>query len=86
MSKGYCIEISVLPDGTFNVGEPESLEEENEEEQGGAQAEGEGADDDDKGTDYQSVSDMLKGVLKIVQSNPVGDNPQAQFSAGYKGA
>lgn len=71
LAQGYCIEVSVLPDGTFNVAGPEPLEADAAE---GSYNAGEGV---------QSVGEALKAVLSIIKANPVGGSDQDQFSAGY---
>lgn len=75
LSQGYCIEVSVLPDGTFKVSGPEPLAEEAAEEQGEPGSE--------MGEDVESIGEALKAVLAIVKANPVGDSAQASFEAGY---
>lgn len=75
MSQGYCLELSVLPDGTFKVSGPEPLKDEAAEEQGEAYSE--------MGQDYDSIGAALKGVLEILKANPVGDSEQKQFDAGF---
>ena len=77
LTQGYCIEVSVLPDGTFKVSGPEPLAAEAAEEQGEAGSE--------IGQDFDSIGGALKGVMDIVKANPVGDNEQANFEAGYSG-
>jgi hypothetical protein len=76
LSQGYCIEVSVLPDGTFKVSGPEPLQEEAAEEQGEEPG-------SEMGQDYDSIGGALKGVLTIVKDNPVGDSGQKAFEAGY---
>ena len=69
-STGYCIRLHVLEDGTFKVGEPEPY-----------------VDDDETaaptGQDYQTIGDALKGVLEVIRDNPVGNDDQKAFEAGY---
>ena len=77
LTQGYVIEISCLPDGTYKVSGPEPLQEEAQEEQG------ETPDADDKGEDFDSIGAALKGVLQMIKDNPMGDNAQSQFEAGY---
>ena len=77
LSQGYCIELSVLPDGTFKVSGPEPLQEEAAEEQGEAPG-------SEAGEDFESIGEALKGVLTIIKQNPVGDSDQANFEAGFK--
>jgi len=76
LSQGYCIEISVLPDGTYQVSPPESLKEEAAEEQGGEPG-------SEAGQTFDSVGAALKQVLKLMKDNPVGGDGQASFEAGY---
>lgn len=76
LSQGYCIEISVLPDGTFKVSGPEPLAAEAKEETGEAGSK--------TGEDFDGIAEALKGVIQIVKANPVGGDPNAQFDAGYK--
>lgn len=75
LTQGYCIEISVLPDGSYKVSGPEPLPEEADEEKGEPGAE--------QGDDYPSIGAALKGVLDIVKQNPVGGDADKQFGAGY---
>ena len=72
LSQGYCVELYVNADGTYGVGEPEPLAEE--------QAEGEATP--------EAIPDLtaaLKKLLNVVKSNPIGTDGQAQFDAGYSG-
>ena len=76
MTQGYCIEISVLPDGSFKVSGPSALEADAVEDEGqpaGSEA----------GEDFDSIGAALKGVLSIIQANPVGDDGAKQLEAGY---
>lgn len=75
LSQGYCIEVSVLPDGTFKVSGPEPLAVEAAEEQGEAGSE--------MGQDFDTIGDALKGVLAVIKDNPVGDDANAAMEAGY---
>lgn len=76
LSQGYCIELSVMPDGTFKVSGPEPLQEEAEEEQGEPGSEA--------GQDFDSIAEAMKGVLRIIKANPVGKDEQADFNAGFQ--
>lgn len=75
LSQGYCVELSVLPDGTFKVSGPEPLETEAAEETGEPGSE--------MGEDVRSVGEALKAILAIVKANPVAGDDNAQFQAGY---
>lgn len=76
VSQGYCIDISVLPDGSFKVSGPEPLEAEAAEDAGEAPG-------SEMGTDFDSIGAALKGVLDIIKQNPVGESADAQLEAGY---
>lgn len=76
LSQGYCVELSVLPDGTFKVSGPEPLAEEAEEEQGEPGSE--------MGQDFDGIAEALKGMLRIIKDNPVGKDEQADFNAGFQ--
>lgn len=75
LAQGFCIEISVLPDGTYKVSGPEPLADEAAEEQGEAGSE--------LGQDFDSIGAALKQVLQVIKDNPLGDSDQANFEAGY---
>ncbi len=77
LSQGYCLELSVMPDGTFKVSGPEPLEEEAKEEQGAEPG-------SEEGQDYDSIGEALKAILQAVRSNPVGGDSNKQFDAGYQ--
>jgi hypothetical protein len=77
LTQGYVIEVSVLPDGSFNVGAPEPLQEEAEEENG--------EETSDSGQSYPSIGAALKQVLLLIQENPVSGSADAQFQAGFSG-
>jgi len=76
LSKGYTIELSVLPDGTYQLSPPEPLEDEAEEEMGEAGSE--------VGETFPSIGEALKAMLRMIKTNPVGEDGQAQFGAGYE--
>ena len=76
LSQGYCLELSVLPDGTFKVSGPEPLAEEADEEQGEAAG-------SEAGQDFTSIGEALKAILSAIKANPVGGSDQSQFEAGY---
>ena len=68
---GYCVEFYVYPDGTYGVGKPEPIDHDEE---------------DEEDEDVQKTPDLtaaLKTLLNVVKNNPVGENPQAAFEAGY---
>jgi hypothetical protein len=75
LSQGYCIELSVLPDGSFKVSGPAALEAEAVEETG--------APGSELGQDLTTIGDALKAIIGIVKENPVGADDQKQFEAGY---
>lgn len=77
LAQGYCVELHVLPDGTYKVVGPEPLEEEAQEDQGEAAG-------SEAGKDVSSIGDALKAILGIVKANPVGNSDQASFEAGYQ--
>lgn len=72
--QGFCIEISCLPDGTFQVSS-EPLEQEAAEETGAAGSE--------TGQTAKSFGEALKLALQLYQSN--GEDPNESFEAGYNG-
>ena len=74
LSQGYCVEVHVLPDGTFGMSGPEPLEME--------AAEGENPSGDQQ---FQSVGEALQAVLAVIRDNPVGGAPaaEAEMEAGY---
>ena len=67
LTEGYCIELSVLPDGTFKVSGPGPLKD----------------DEYEEGADFTSIGDALKDVLRIIKENPPKGEDQANFEAGY---
>jgi hypothetical protein len=74
LSEGYCIKIHVLPDG-FKVSDPEPIEDYT-------------ADSDDTTQDEPQEDEvipdeatMLKNVLAVIKSNPVGGSEQQAFDA-----
>lgn len=76
--QGICIEIQVLPDGTFNVSS-EPLQEEAEEENCES--------GEEKGQTASSIGDALKIVLSLYRENAPSDSTaQQQFQAGYSKA
>lgn len=75
LSQGYCVELSVLPDGTFKVSGPEPLEAEASEEQGEPGSE--------MGEDMRSIGEALKKILEITKANPISADDNAQFEAGF---
>ena len=76
LDQGYSLEISVLPDGTFQVSPPEALEIEAQEEEGDAPG-------SDIGETFESVGELLKGILSVIKANPAGGSDQQNFEAGY---
>ena len=68
MSQGYCIELYVLPDGTFTVSGPEAMP---------TMKGMEGKET------YDSIGAALKGVLELIKQNPIGGEAGEQFEAGY---
>lgn len=72
MTKGYCVKFYVWEDGTFSIGEPEAVTE--DEREGNAESEGENQTD---------LTSALKRLLNVVKQNPVGSDDEAQFAAGY---
>ena len=77
VSQGYSIDISCLPDGSYQVSGPEPLAEEAAEETG--------APGSEMGETFDSIGAALKEVLRIAKENPMGSD-QASFEAGYSGA
>ena len=70
-SQGFCIEISCLPDGTYNVS-VESLQSESAES-------GESA-----GTQASSFEDAIKAAIALYQQTSGGDD-SSDFEAGFSG-
>ncbi len=76
MSQGFTIEISCLPDGTFQIStEPLAAE----------AAEETGTPGSEMGQPLQSIGEVLKKVMSIVQNNGATDDGDAAFDEGYKG-
>jgi len=78
LSQGYTLELSCLPDGTFQLSPPESLKAEADEEQG----EG-GEPGSEAGETFDSIGAALKAMLKAIKDNPLGGDGQQAFDAGY---
>lgn len=76
LAQGYCVELSVLPDGSFKVSGPEPLEAEAAEETGEPGSE--------MGEDYTSIGEALKAILAITKANPMSGDADAQLQAGYE--
>lgn len=82
----YCIEIKVMPDGTFTVGVESSAYEAAEEQ--GAEAAGESKEE---GKSYGSIKEALTAVLDIVKNKGSASDSaplergmeKAQMSAGF---
>lgn len=76
--QGYAITIAVKPDGTFSVSkgalEAEPAPEQAVEGMPPAAAGGES---------FQSVGEMLKAVLAMVNENPTSGDDQTQFNSGF---
>ena len=73
MSNGYCVKFYVYGDGSYGVGDPQPIEEGDEESQ-------------DKADDDNHIPDLtrsLKMLLNVVKSNPVGSDDEAAFNAGF---
>ena len=73
LSHGYTVELSVYPDDTFSVSEPEPLAEEEEEHEPDADEE-----------HIHDLTSAIKRLLNVVRRNPVGDNSQESFDQGFK--
>lgn len=71
-SDGYCVKFYVYADGTFSIGEPEPISE--EEHAANAESEGENQTD---------LTSALKRLLNVVKQHPVGHDDETQFAAGY---
>lgn len=70
-SQGFCIEISCLPDGTYNVS-VESLQSESAEP-------GESA-----GAQVSSFEEAIKAAISLYQKTSGGDD-SSEFEAGFSG-
>jgi hypothetical protein len=76
ISQGYCIEISVLPDGQYKVSGPVSLEAKAADDEGDAYG-------SEVGEDFPTVGAALKHVLELIKQNPTGGDATQQLEAGY---
>ena len=92
LSKGYSVELSVYPDDSYTVSEPEPLAEEasepGEEPDPNAPtadteptAEPTGEPEDDG--HISDLTSAIKRLLNVIKRNPIGDNSQESFNAGY---
>ena len=87
---GYTLCIDVKPDGTFHVAK-EPLEGPGEEAaEGQPGGEGgtptppmDGSGGEEEGEDVDTFEDALKCALRLYRDNPISNNPEAQFTAGY---
>lgn len=77
LEQGYTIELSCLPDGTFKVSEPEPLEVEAEDDTGEAPG-------SEMGEDFATIGEALKAIIGKIKENPVGNDGQKSFEAGYQ--
>ncbi len=75
---GYVIEITVSPDGTFEV-DSEPLEEEAQEEAGEAPG------SEMSASPIKSFGEALKRALEIYQNNGDDGDSDEQFDAGFSG-
>ena len=82
-SQGFVIEISCLPDGTFNVSS-ESLPEEAQEEQGTGDADSE--EPGDGGQTYKSFHDAMAAAIAIYKAGGQADDSESQFNSGFNPA
>lgn len=71
LTKGYCVKLHVYGDGSFGVGEPEPMDDEAE------------SNDDGDDAHIPDLTAALKRLLNVVKTNPIGDDEEAQFDAGY---
>jgi len=79
--EGYRICLDYLPDGTYRVTKTERESEPTEPTEtpeGGAPP---AAED---GQSFDSFEAALKGVVQLHHANPMTENPQANFEAGYQ--
>jgi len=76
LSQGYCLELSVLPDGTFKVSWPEAIEDKAKDDEGEAPY-------SEIGEDFTSIGEALKAIIGKIKDNPVGGDAQKNFEAGY---
>lgn len=75
MSQGYCIEISVLSDGTFNV-RVEPLKDES----------AETGTPEPAGKSVKDIGEALKAALMIYQNQGKDVDQEAEFNAGMSGS
>lgn len=68
---GYCICLCAHADGSFTVSGPEPLSDE--------QKEGE-----PEGQAFPDLATALKSLVQMVKANPVTQDGEAQFKAGYE--
>ena len=74
LSEGYCIKVHVLPGG-FRVSDPEPIEDY-------AADSSELEEEDSEPQEDELIPDlasMLKNVMQVVNSNPVGGSEQGAF-------
>ena len=71
LSNGYCVHLYVTSEG-FKVSAAEPISQEQEE--------GEYTDDLET---YPDLMTAIKHIVAEVKSNPLGDDANAQFAAGY---
>lgn len=73
LAAGYCIEFYVYGDGTYGVGEPHAI----------ADKPDAGAEEDNEDTHIPDLTAALKRLLNVVKTNPIGEDENEQFNAGY---
>lgn len=73
LSQGYHIVVTVRPDG-YSVSDPEPL----------ATTSDESQDPAPSGEVVPDQLTMVKHLLQVIKSNPIGGNPQEEFQAGFE--
>ena len=69
LSKGYSITFTVHGDGSYSIGEPSPIADEEAPEDGDT---------------IPDLTQALKRLLNLIKSNPIGEDAQSQFDAGYE--
>lgn len=72
LTEGYCVKFYVWPDGSYSLGEPVPIDDEEYD-----------ANEQSDGEHQTDLTSALKRLINIVKQHPVGSNDEEQFSAGY---
>jgi hypothetical protein len=71
---GYEAVICVYPDGTYRV-KKKPLEAD--------KAGPDAAQDQASGEEYTSLEDALRGIMRLIKANPVGESTHENFQSGF---